>query len=94
MSPSADRSRPATALTAGRTSAFVLASADASFTTSALAPGIHTITAQYNGSQAFLPSSAKLTQKVQYKTSTTVTGSNPNPSRYGQGVTYTASVSA
>src|SRR5205823_6254823 len=60
--------------------------------TSALTLGSHVITAVYNSDGNFATStSAALTQKVQYLTTTAVT-SSLNPSRYGQAATFSATV--
>ena len=63
------------------------------FTTSALAPGNHTIRAVYSGDTRFRSSSSSLAQTVVSSTTTTLT-SSPNPSTMGQTVTFTAIVSA
>jgi len=65
----------------------------ASFTTSALTPGRHTIKAMYPGSGFSKASSGAVTQIVlnPYRTTTTLT-STLNPSIYGQAVTFTAKV--
>ena len=66
----------------------------ATFTTSALAVGSHSITASYGGDTNFTASSsAPLTQTVRPVPSTTV-ASSLNPSTFGQGVTFTATVTA
>jgi hypothetical protein len=66
----------------------------ASFTTSALAAGNHTIRAVYSGDTNVLNStSAALTQNIAYLTTTTVTSSR-NPSLFGQSVTFTIVVTA
>src|SRR5207302_2832345 len=46
----------------------------------------------YSGDRENMASSGSMTQNVRDKTKTTITGSAPNPSRYGQPVTYTATV--
>src|SRR5262249_46760322 len=70
------------------------ATAHATFQTSGLAQGTHSITAIYSGDTNFLTStSSPLTQSVQPGT-TTVLASSPNPSVFGQAVTFTATVSA
>lgn len=64
----------------------------ATFTTSTLAVGLHTITARYIGDANFNEStSPALTQAVN-KASTTTTISGPNSSNVGQTVTFTAAV--
>src|ERR1019366_5744741 len=63
-------------------------------TTSTLASGTHSITAKYNGSASFDGStSAPVNQVVRVATTTTLT-SSPNPSTYGQAVTFTATVTS
>jgi hypothetical protein len=65
----------------------------ATFTTSALAAGSHSITAVYNGDSNFTGStSAALTQSVLLDTTVTVASSNHNPATYGQAITFTATV--
>lgn len=69
-----------------------LVSGTASFATSTLALGSHTITVVYSGDGNFLPStSGVLTQKVE-DASITKLASSRNPSSYGSGVTFTATV--
>ncbi len=64
----------------------------ATFMTSLLASGTHTITAGYGGDTDFTASgSASLSQVVGVGTSTALT-SSVNPSVYGQAVTFTATV--
>jgi hypothetical protein len=69
----------------------------ATFTTSALAVGNHTITASYNGDGNFNGSTGSLTGNPQVvnkaNTTTTVTSSS-NPSDLGQPVTFTATIAA
>jgi streptogramin lyase len=65
----------------------------ASCTTSALVLGIYTITASYTGDTDYAPSSGTLTQTVNKTPTTTTLASSNNPSRYGQNVTFTATVS-
>ncbi len=66
----------------------------ASFSTTALGPGGHTITAVYGGDADFQTStSAALTQTVIYPTATTLSPARPAPAAYGQAVTFTATVS-
>ncbi|MGD0792207.1 MAG: Ig-like domain repeat protein [Terriglobales bacterium] len=66
----------------------------AKFTTSTLASGTHSITATYNGSTSFDGStSAPVNQVVRVATTTTLS-SSPNPSTYGQAVTFTATVTS
>src|SRR5205823_5703853 len=70
-------------------------SGQATLTTAGLSAGTHTITASYGGGTNLIPrTSARLTQQVgQDATTTAVTGS-PNPSVFGQSVTFTATVTA
>jgi hypothetical protein len=63
----------------------------ATFTTSALTAGSHTITASYGGDGNFSGSTASLTQRVVVPVTLTTT-SSPNPSVFGQSVTITATV--
>jgi hypothetical protein len=71
-----------------------LSGGKASFTTSTLTVGKHTITASYAADATFSASSASLAQVVQkYPTSTSLT-SSLNPSIYGQPVTLSATVSS
>jgi hypothetical protein len=64
------------------------------FATSALAAGSHSVTASYSGNATFLGSSSPvLTQNVLFPTSVVVS-SNPEPSTYGQAVTFVATVSS
>ncbi len=70
-------------------------SGNASFATSALAVGSHTITAVYGGDSNYNSStSSAVDQAVDFATSTTMASSEPNPSVFGQSVTFTAGVSA
>jgi uncharacterized repeat protein (TIGR01451 family) len=68
-------------------------SGQATLTTSALSAGTHSITAVYNGDSNFSGStSSATTQTVNQASTTTSLTSSPNPSTYGQPVTFTASV--
>jgi len=70
-----------------------LANGKASFSTSSLSAGSHSITAAYQGSDAFAPStSAPLNQVVNGTKTTTTLVSSLNPSVFGQTVIFTASV--
>jgi len=72
-----------------------LANGSASLSTSSLAAGSHSITAVYQGSGNFAPStSAVLIQVVNGSTTTTTLVSSPDPSVYGQTVTFTAAVNS
>ena len=69
-----------------------LASGTAAYTTSSLSAKTHTIKATYAGDPTFKPSTGLVTQVVnKYPTTTTLT-SSPNPSKFGQAVTFTAHV--
>jgi uncharacterized repeat protein (TIGR01451 family) len=71
------------------------ASGVATYVTSSLAAGEHTIKAIYGGDTVFDDStSADLTHTVQDATTTTALVSAPNPSTVGQSVTFTATVTA
>ncbi len=75
----------------------VLSGGVATFTTSALSLGSHTITTSYGGDGNFNGSTGLLTgnpQVVNRASTTTTLNSLPNPSVYGQSVTITATVSA
>jgi len=66
----------------------------ASFTTSALAVGSHSITVQYLGDSNFSAStSSAVLQRVNQAVTTVVLVNDPSPSDYGQMVTFTATVS-
>jgi autotransporter-associated beta strand protein len=70
------------------------ANGHATFQTSSLAQGTHTITATYGGDTNFLSSmSSALSQNVLPATTTILT-SSPNPSVFGQPVTFTATVTS
>jgi hypothetical protein len=67
----------------------------ASLSTSSLSAGNHTITASYSGDSNFGAStSAAITQTVNQSGSATAVSSAPNPSVFGQAVTFMATVSA
>ncbi len=68
------------------------AGGQALFTTSALGPGPHTITAAYSGTPTFDASSASVGQGVGAAPSQTALVSSVNPSGFGQPVTFTATV--
>jgi hypothetical protein len=66
----------------------------ATFSTSALAVGTHSITAHYNGDGAHTTStSPPLSQAVNQASTTITLASNSNPVKTGQPVTFTANVS-
>jgi Bacterial Ig-like domain (group 3) len=66
----------------------------ATFTTSSLTPGKHTIKATYAGGGRFEASTGTIAQVVGKYTTTTTLAGNPNPAAYGQPVTYTATVTS
>jgi uncharacterized repeat protein (TIGR02543 family) len=71
-----------------------LVSNRAPFTTNALTPGSHTITAIYNGDTKFNGStSSKLNLLVIKAITSTTIVSSINPSQYGNSVTFTATIS-
>jgi Bacterial Ig-like domain (group 3)/FG-GAP-like repeat/Abnormal spindle-like microcephaly-assoc'd, ASPM-SPD-2-Hydin len=70
-----------------------LASGIAPFTTVALTPGSHSITAAYNGSSNYLSStSAVVTQTVNPAATAATLAAAPNPSSFGETVKLTATV--
>ena len=69
-----------------------LSNGQVQFTTSALMPGTHSISALYGGDTNFSPSVAALTQTVNPVPATITLTSSLNPSGYGQAVTLTAIV--
>jgi hypothetical protein len=67
----------------------------ASFSTPALAVGSHTITATYASDTNFAASSGSVVQSVQTLNATTTTASSaPNPSVFGQAVTFTSTTTS
>lgn len=65
----------------------------AQYQTSTLSVGAHSITATYNGDSSYNSStSAPFSQTVNKANSSTALGASPNPSSYGQQVTFTATV--
>jgi len=66
----------------------------ATFTTSALSPGSHTMRAVYNGDTRFLSSTSSSLAQIINATTTTSLSSSVNPSTRGQTVTFTATVTA
>jgi uncharacterized repeat protein (TIGR03803 family) len=69
----------------------LLSGGSASFTTSTLPAGGHTITAIYGGDSNLFGSTSNAVKQVVKKTATTTTlSSSLNPSTYGQAVTFTA----
>jgi hypothetical protein len=72
-----------------------LSSGSTSLSTSSLSAGSHSITAAYQGSTGFGPSTSPvLTQVVNGAATTTSVTSSLNPSVFGQSVTFTAGVSS
>lgn len=70
-----------------------LSSGSAQLITSSLSPGLHSLTASYAGAAGYLPSgSPSVAQTVSKIATTTVIGSNNNPSTLGSSVTFTATV--
>jgi len=69
-------------------------SATASFSTSSLSAGSHTVTAVYASDSLYAMSSGSRSQVVQSRNTTTTVTSTPNPSVYGQSVTITAQVTS
>jgi hypothetical protein len=66
----------------------------ATYSTTALTVGTHSITASYGGDTNFVGStSTALSQEVDKASTTTALSSDHNPSTYGQTVTFTATVS-
>ena len=65
----------------------------ATYSTTALTAGTHTIEAAYAGTSQLNPSSKTLTQKVEEATTTKLTYS-PDPPKAGKAVTFTATVTA
>ncbi|MCU1458201.1 MAG: hypothetical protein JWL73_2293 [Actinomycetia bacterium] len=61
---------------------------------SSLSVGAHTVTASYSGDVDFLSSLGTVTQNVGQGSSSTALSSAPTPSRFGQSVTATATVTA
>ncbi len=65
----------------------------ATYSTSSLSVGTHSMTAVYGGDTNFLGSTSGVLQQVVKKAATTTTlSSSKNPSKYGQTVTFTATV--
>jgi hypothetical protein len=72
-----------------------LSSGQATFTSSSLSVGSHSITAIYGGDNSFTGSdntASPLTQTVNAASTTTAVSSSVNPSVFGQSVTFTATV--
>jgi len=69
------------------------ASGEATFATTSLSVGGHTVTAHYVGDASFLPStSGAVNQTVNKAATSSVVASSLNPSTFGQTVTFTAKV--
>jgi hypothetical protein len=71
-----------------------LSSQVATYTTSALSAKTHTIKATYPGDLSFSPSSGKVKQVVEKYPTSSVLNSSPNPSPFGQPVTFTVHVTS
>jgi len=71
----------------------VLASGQATFTTSALSMGSHNIKAVYSGDAGFITSSGGMTEKIQSPTTTTLIAS-VNPSIAGKNVKFSVKVTS
>jgi parallel beta-helix repeat protein len=68
-------------------------SGTASFSTSSLAAGVHTIAATFTSLAAFASSSAQVTQTINKLSTATALTALPNPALFGTGVTITAALS-
>ena len=68
-----------------------LSAGKATYATSTLSVGSHSITATYNGATYFTGSTASLTEKIDNSTTTTL-ASSLNPSEFGQSVKFTATI--
>jgi hypothetical protein len=66
----------------------------ATFTTTGIPGGTHTVTASYGGDSSFGPSSASVTETVNKASTTLTLASAANPSTFGQNVAFTATISA
>jgi hypothetical protein len=77
----------------GAPTAVALTNGVATFTTSSLSFGSHTITATYAGNVTFGPSFASVTHSVNSGASTLTINSSSNPAYAGDPVTFTATVS-
>ncbi len=66
----------------------------ATFSTTTLDAGDHSITAVYSGDQDYATSNASLTQHVAQAATTTTIATSGSPSVYGQQVTFTATVAS
>lgn len=73
----------------------IISAASASFTTSSLAVGVHSLIARFSGDERFAPSeSAPVNFTVSRAATATTMTSSLNPSTYGANVTFTASVTS
>jgi hypothetical protein len=70
-----------------------LSGGTATYSTSSLIAGTHTINASYQGDSSFNTSTTTFNQVVNKYSSSTAVTSSLNPSSYGQAVTFTATVS-
>jgi cyclophilin family peptidyl-prolyl cis-trans isomerase len=68
------------------------ATGTATFSTSSLSGGSHTIVASYGGDSRFSPSTATTTQTVSLGATTTAVAASPSSSSFGQSVSFTATV--
>jgi len=67
----------------------------ATFASSTLSPGVHNLSAVYDGSGAFAPSSANLTETIiGISSTTTALSGSPNPSYLGTPVTFLVTVTS
>jgi len=64
----------------------------ATFETSTLTAGKHTITARFEGNATYATSSAGITQYVEVTSTVTITSATPNPAEYGQSIAFVANV--
>jgi len=71
-----------------------LSNGTATFNSSSLTAGSHTITVQYGGDPYFGASAATLGQLVDQAATTTTLKASPNPAAVGQSITFTATVAA
>src|SRR5205807_5820717 len=69
-------------------------STTASFSTSSLLVGTHTINASYGGDSNFLSSAGTLTQAVGKGSTGTVVAASVNPAVFGQAVSFTVTVTS
>ncbi|WP_234326845.1 beta strand repeat-containing protein [Streptomyces sp. NRRL S-337] len=79
-------------VTGGPTLTATLSGGTASVSTSAIPVGTHTVTATYSGDANFTASSGTDTQTVTQASTTTTVASLPDPSVFGELVTFTANV--